>query len=47
VLRRLGFDLRFARPTRDHSKILPRVAEDAEKDKGEIKLLFAWSKPGG
>jgi Tol biopolymer transport system component len=32
----------FARPTRDHSHILIRVPRDAEKDTGEIRLLFDW-----
>jgi Tol biopolymer transport system component len=44
LIKNVGFDVRFARATRDHSKVLIRVAKDAEKDKGEIKLLFGWTK---
>ena len=35
---------RFALATRDHSRILVRVPKDADKDRGEIRLLFGWAK---
>jgi len=43
-LRNVGFDARYARATPDHSRILVRLAKDAEKDKGEIRLLFGWAR---
>jgi WD40 repeat protein len=44
LIRNVGFDARFARATRDHSRILVRVPKDAAKDHGEIRLLFGWAK---
>lgn len=43
LLRNVGFDAPFARPTRDHSRIVVRVPRDADKDRGEIGLLFGWA----
>ena len=43
-IRNVGFDAQFARAARDHSHILIRVPKDADKDKGEIRLLFGWAK---
>jgi len=43
LLRNVGFDAENARATRDHSRILVRVQKDADKDRGEIRLLFGWS----
>jgi Tol biopolymer transport system component len=42
LIRNVGFDAQFARATRDHSRILIRTMKDADRDKGEIKLLFGW-----
>ena len=47
LVRNAGFDARFARATRDHSRILVRVPKDAAKDHGEIRLLFGWAKNFG
>ena len=48
LIRNLGFEAPFARTTRDHSRILVRVPKDADRDKGEIRLLFVWARgPGG
>jgi hypothetical protein len=47
LIRNLGFDARFARATRDHSRILVRQPKDADKDHGEIRLLFGWAKDLG
>jgi len=44
LLRDIGFDVQFAVATRDHSRILVRVPKDAGKDRGEIRLLFGWTK---
>lgn len=44
LVRNVGFDGRFTRATRDHSRILVRLPKDAEKDRGEIRLLFGWQK---
>ena len=44
LIRNVGFDARYARATPDHSRILIRVPKDAEKDRGEIRLLFGWAK---
>ncbi|MEO7156866.1 MAG: hypothetical protein ABI039_04850 [Vicinamibacterales bacterium] len=44
LIRNVGFDARFARATPDHSRILIRIPKDAEKDRGEIRLLFGWAK---
>jgi len=44
LIRNVGFDARYARATRDHSRILVRVPKDADKDRGEIRLLFGWAK---
>ena len=44
LVRDVGFDARFARATRDHSRVLIRVAKDGDKDRGEIRLLFGWAK---
>ena len=44
LIRNVGFDSRFARATRDHSRILIRAPKDADKDRGEIRLLFGWAK---
>jgi Tol biopolymer transport system component len=46
LVRNVGFDAPYARATADHSRILVRVPRDADKDKGEIRLLFGWAKPG-
>jgi eukaryotic-like serine/threonine-protein kinase len=44
LVRNVGFDVRYARATPDHSRILIRVPKDADKDHGEIRLLFGWAK---
>ncbi len=44
LIRNVGFDAQFALATRDHSRILIRVPKDADKDRGEIRLLFGWAK---
>ena len=44
LIRNVGFDARYARATRDHSRILVRVRKDADQDRGEIRLLFGWAK---
>jgi hypothetical protein len=44
LIRNVGFDAMFAHAARDHSRILVRVPKDADKDRGEIKLLFGWAK---
>jgi len=44
LVRNVGFDARFTRATRDHSRILVRLPKDAERDRGEIRLLFGWQK---
>jgi Tol biopolymer transport system component len=44
LIRNVGFDAQFAQATRDHSRILIRVPKDADKDRGEIRLLFGWAK---
>jgi len=44
LLHDIGFDVQFAVATRDHSRILVRVPKDADKDRGEIRLLFGWTK---
>jgi hypothetical protein len=43
LVNNVGFDAPFARPTRDHSRIVVRVPKDLEKDTGEIRLLFGWA----
>jgi hypothetical protein len=43
LIRNVGFDAPFARPTRDHSRILARVPKDVDKDRGDIRLLFGWA----
>jgi len=43
LIRNVGFDAHFARATRDHSQILVRSPKDADKDRGEIRLLFGWA----
>jgi len=44
LIRNVGFDAEFAQATRDHSRIVIRVPKDADKDRGEIRLLFGWAK---
>jgi Tol biopolymer transport system component len=44
LIRNVGLDARYARATRDHSRILTRVPKDADKDRGEIRLLFGWAE---
>jgi Tol biopolymer transport system component len=44
LIRNVGFDALFAAATRDHSRILVRVPKDADKDRGEIRLLFGWAR---
>ena len=44
LVRSVGFDVQFAVATPDHSRILIRVPKDADKDHGEIRLLFGWAK---
>lgn len=44
LIRNVGFDARNAVATRDHSRILVRVPEGADKDRGEIRLLSGWAK---
>ncbi|MBA3641449.1 MAG: hypothetical protein H0W53_19695 [Acidobacteria bacterium] len=44
LIRNVGFDARYARATPDHSRIVIRIPKDAEKDRGEIRLLFGWAK---
>jgi Tol biopolymer transport system component len=43
LIRNVGFDAQFARATRDHSRVLVRVPKDADKDRGEIRLLAGWA----
>jgi len=42
LVRDVGMMADYSTATRDHSRILIRVSPDAAKDKGEIRLLFAW-----
>ena len=44
LIRNVGFDAEFAQASRDHSRIVIRVPKDADKDRGEIRLLFGWAK---
>jgi Tol biopolymer transport system component len=44
LIRNVGFDARYSRATPDHSRILVRLPKDADKDKGEIRLLFGWAR---
>jgi Tol biopolymer transport system component len=44
LIRNVGFDAEFTQATRDHSQILIRLPKDADKDKGEIRLLFGWAR---
>lgn len=44
LIRNVGFDAHFSRATRDHSRILVRVPKDADKDRGEIRLLYGWTQ---
>jgi hypothetical protein len=46
LIRDVGFDAHYARATPDHSRIIVRVPQDADKDKGEIRLLFGWQGQG-
>jgi Tol biopolymer transport system component len=43
LIRNVGLDARYARATGDHSRILTRTPKDADKDRGEIRLLFGWA----
>jgi hypothetical protein len=43
LIRNVGFDAQFARATRDHSRVLVRVPKDADRDRGEIRLLAGWA----
>jgi serine/threonine protein kinase len=43
LIRHVGIDAPYVRATPDHSRIVVRVRRDAEKDKGEIRLLFGWA----
>lgn len=43
VIRGVGSDATYAQATPDHSRILVRVNPEAQKDKGEIRLLFGWA----
>ena len=42
LVRDVGYSAAYSTAARDHSRILIRVSPDAAKDKGEIRLLFAW-----
>jgi Tol biopolymer transport system component len=42
LVRDIGFAAPYSTATRDHARILIRVSPDAEKDKGEIRLMFSW-----
>lgn len=44
LIRNIGSEARYAHASRDHSRILVRVPKDADKDRGEIRLLFGWAK---
>ncbi len=44
LIRNVGINARAARASRDHSRILIRMAKDADKDRGEIRLIFGWQK---
>ncbi|MEO7156329.1 MAG: protein kinase, partial [Vicinamibacterales bacterium] len=44
LLRNIGVDAQFVAALRDHSRLLVRVPKDADKDHGEIRLLFEWAK---
>ena len=43
LVRNVGFDGQYTLANHDHSRILIRVAKDADKDRGEIRLLFGWA----
>jgi len=43
VARDVGFDVQYALATPDHSRILVRLPKDADKDRGEMRLLFGWA----
>jgi Tol biopolymer transport system component len=43
LIRNVGFDAQNSSATRDHSRLLVRMQKDADKDRGEIRLLFGWS----
>jgi hypothetical protein len=47
LIRDLGISAQLAIATRDHSTILVRVMADAERDRGEIQLLFGWNRDLG
>jgi Tol biopolymer transport system component len=43
LVRGVGFDVQYALATPDHSRILVRLPKDADKDRGEMRLLFEWA----
>ncbi len=43
LVRDVGFDVQYALATPDHSRILVRLPKDADKDRGEVRLLFGWT----
>jgi Tol biopolymer transport system component/predicted Ser/Thr protein kinase len=43
LVRDVGFDAQFALATPDHSRIFVRLPKDADKDRGEMRLLFGWA----
>jgi Tol biopolymer transport system component len=43
LVRNVGFDVQFALATPDHSRILVRLPKDADKDRGEMRVLFGWA----
>ena len=44
LIRNIGSEAKFAHASRDHSRILVRVPKDADRDHGEIRLLFGWAR---
>jgi hypothetical protein len=43
LVRNVGFDVQYALAPPDHSRILVRLPKDADKDRGEMRLLFGWA----
>jgi Tol biopolymer transport system component len=43
LVRDVGFDVQYALATPDHSRILVRLPKDADKDRGEMRILFGWA----
>jgi Tol biopolymer transport system component len=45
LVRNVGMSAQHAVATADHSRIVIRVDPQAARDKGEIRLLFGWTRP--